>query len=108
MNPELVKRDAALAHHEVNYREVLAWLRLDMREMYQSLQDQLGDAAYVTADDAREELRMSYSPYRDTHFPSMNFMGQLFRNGEWEKTGQYIKSRTPGNKGNELPCWRLK
>jgi hypothetical protein len=35
-------------------------------------------------------------------------MGQLFKDGRWESTGQVIRSRTTGSHGNLLFCWRLK
>ena len=104
---ELAKRDAVLSAHEDNYRGVLVELRHLLRLRYKWLKHQFGDAAFVTADDAREFLR--FNPvFAGRTFASMNWLGQLFRDGEREKTGDRITSKTPGSHGNDLLCWRLR
>jgi hypothetical protein len=59
--------------------------------------------AYVTADDARRIMSRL-----GIRFNNNNKLGALWKRGEWEWTGQRIKSETKGSHGNELKCWRLK
>ena len=59
--------------------------------------------AFVTADDARRIMsRLGIC------FTNNNRLGSLWKRGEWEWTGQRIKSETKGSHGNELKCWRLR
>lgn len=104
---EIAKRDAVLASHEDNYRDVLRSLRVDMEILYRQRFHAQGHAACVTADDARQILA-THEAFEGMTFASMNWLGQLFRDGNWEQTGQTIRSQTPGSHGNVLPCWRLK
>jgi hypothetical protein len=107
-NPELVLRDAVLEALEGRYESLLGWLRPRMEKLYrQRLASQGRELARCTADDARAILDA------DPHVPAdsrlcKNFMGQLFKDGRWESTGQVIRSRTTGSHGNLLFCWRLK
>jgi len=107
-NPEDAVARAVLDSLEGRYHSLLEYLRARMAELYRRrLAAQGYDLARVTADDARHILD------NDPRVPgsdrlNRNFIGQLFRGGAWESTGELIKSQTPGSHGNLLRCWRLK
>lgn len=103
-NPEEVLRDRVLDTHEYTSGQILDELRLAMRRLYEKrLSAQGRELAFVTADDARVILD---TDERYAHLTNKNFMGSLFREKGWHKTGRIIKSKTPGSHANELKCWR--
>lgn len=102
-NVEEAARDRVLDLHEFTSAQVLDELRAKMRVLYRKRRSVQGVDAFVTADDARLILD---TDERFAHLTNKNFMGSLFREKGWEKTGRIIKSRTPGSHANELKCWR--
>lgn len=98
------KRDAVLERHESGHADALRVLRFYLRAIYEyRLRDVGYDAAFVTAMDAREYLRSH--PSMDTP-ANRNWLGALFRERGWQRTGQSMSSETEGSHGTELPCWR--
>lgn len=103
-NPELAKRDQGIAIAEATNERLVDWLRARMVELYRARVTSHGEAACVTADDARRRVEIAFELGSFERPSSMNFMGSVFRKG-WKKTGQTIKSETSGSHGNELDCW---
>jgi len=87
------------------HASALAWLRAAIRLKWQELH-RTGVRDYVTADDARILLEIGIGNGCLERPSNMNWMGSLFAGKEWEFTGHYIKSETPGSHRNELKCWR--
>ena len=104
-NPELAKRDTGIAKAEATNERIVDWLRARMVELYRIRFASHGEVACVTADDARRRVEIAFDIGAFERPSSMNFMGSVFRKG-WKKTGQTIKSETPGSHGNEIDCWR--
>lgn len=102
-NPEEAARQRVLELHEYSSGQVLDELRAAMRRLYARRRSIQGGEAFVTADDARLILD---TDERYAHITNKNFMGSLFREKGWEKTGKIIKSKTAGSHANELKCWR--
>lgn len=109
-NPEEVLRDRVLDTLEYSAGQILDELRAAMVRLYLKRREKQGSLAFVTADDARIILE-SDPKYPTAQQLNRNFMGQLFRpltgrEPDWEWTGEYVKSRTPGSHANPLKCWR--
>ena len=102
-NPEETIRDGILDLHNYSSSQILSDLRAAMRRLYLKRRSEQGELAFVTADDARLILD---ADERYANVGNKNFMGSLFREKGWEKTGRIVKSKTPGSHANELKCWR--
>lgn len=103
---EEAAKEHGMAVAAVTHAEILNWLRPKLVELYSFYA--LGDLdAYVTADDARRLIEDALDTGELKQRPEcMNFMGSVFKGGEWEFTGKRVRSRTAGSHGNELRCWK--
>ena len=91
MNYDLFQRDAILARHFENHREILTALRQELKGMY------VREHRPVSASDARKILdRWKVEPG--------NWLGATFQQTEWQCVGM-IHSSTPGRHGNRVFQW---
>lgn len=106
-NPEVVIADATLDRLADARASLCTWLRRECQRIYLQRLDKQGfTLACVTADDARFILDNTPGVPGPEQL-NRNFMGTLFRKSDgWRCTGQFIKSRTPGSRGNLIRCWR--
>lgn len=78
-------------------------LRKEMHDLWmRRARDPDVDDPTVCADDAREVFESWDPPSPDRL--NRNFLGQLFRDGNWRKVG-HTRSRTDGSHGNLIAEW---
>lgn len=78
-------------------------LRSEMHDLWQRrARDPAVEEPTVCADDARRIFESWDPPSSDRL--DRNFLGQLFRTGNWRKVG-YTRSRTDGSHGNLIAEW---
>jgi len=100
---EEAKRDAALLTLEQWRKRWLVKIRREMRVLYLTRERQYGPGAFVTGDDARKYFEQLPNVPMDM---SRNFLGAVFKNGDWKTDGRTIKSKTVGGHANRLFKWR--
>ena len=102
VNPELLRRDRILSILAATRKMLLERLRAEMKALYLS-----NGGEPVTADDARKLLD-SWPDIPPPEELNRNFMGALFRNGDWLPVDVNHQSRTKGSNARRIVRWQLK
>lgn len=100
------RKEAALRALEALRAEALTHVRARLEGLYLERRCQ-GTYAQVTADDAARILTdLTLLETRYAHLPR-TFLGCVFRDGRWRKTGHMIQSSQPRNHCRLLHAWAL-
>lgn len=102
---EEAKKERVLSRMEEEplRRYLLEKCRDYAKRLYLDRRQRLGEEAHVTADDVRRYFENELDP---PDWLDRNMLGATFKTDEWEPTGDYVRSETPGSHGNLLTCWR--
>jgi hypothetical protein len=110
------RRDAALSAHEQHEAKALAlaYVREKLAGLYQ---ERVSAALFlredqtvvgVTADDIDAILHRWPEYPRELRDLPGHWKGTVFRGGDWELTGQRIRSARAHMRATELPVWRVR
>lgn len=106
--PEPAKAQSVLDAMAEERRAWLRYMRARLAQTYLARVTERGrDAAYVTADDARQLMDDEPTLCGLPAGASTNLLGALFRGWEWQQINRGHVSSTPGSHGNILARWRF-
>lgn len=105
--PEPVKATAVLDRMAEERRDWLRYMRTRLVQVYFARVTAAGrDAAFVTADDARQLMDAEPTLCGLPAGASTNLLGALFRGWEWQAIDREHVSTREGSHGNLLTRWR--
>lgn len=87
-------------------QQVLSFIRRKLENLYID-RYRYQDEPFVTADDARQFLSEYYNG-QPVPKGGNSFLGSVFRDGNWARTGRYVPSLVKSNNARMIPCWRVR